>query len=69
MIMSLVEIKEAVDKLLPEDLAKLAAHIARRDKLAWDMEIEEDFFPGGKHEKTLKRIDAEIDAGNFTALP
>ena len=67
--MSLVEIEEAVDKLPPEDLAKLAAHIARRDKLAWDMEIEEDFSPGGKHEKTLERIDAEIDAGNFTALP
>jgi hypothetical protein len=67
--MSLVEIEEAVDKLSPEDLAKLAAHIARRDKLAWDMEIEEDFSPGGKHEKTLERIDAEIDAGNFTALP
>ena len=67
--MSLVEIEEAVDKLSPEDLAKLAAHIARRDKLAWDMEIEEDFSPGGKHEKTLERIDAQIDAGNFTALP
>jgi hypothetical protein len=67
--MSLVEIEEAVDKLSPEDLAKLAAHIARRDKLAWDMEIEEDFSPDGKHEKTLERIDAQIDAGNFTALP
>jgi hypothetical protein len=67
--MSLVEIEEAVDKLSPEDLAKLAAHIAGRDKLAWDMEIEEDFSPGGKHEKTLERIDAQIDAGNFTALP
>ncbi len=67
--MSLVEIEEAVDKLSPEDLAKLAAHMACRDKLAWDMEIEEDFSPGGKHEKTLERIDAQIDAGNFTALP
>jgi len=67
--MSLVEIEEAVDKLSTEDLAKLAAHIARRDKLAWDMEIDEDFSPGGKHEKTLKKIDAEIDAGKFTQLP
>jgi hypothetical protein len=67
--MSLAEIEEAVDKLSPEELAKLAAHIARRDKLAWDEEIEQDFSPGGKHEKALKRIDAEIDAGNFTQLP
>jgi len=68
-IMSLAEIKKAVDKLSPEELTKLAAHIARRDKLAWDDELEEDFSPGGKHEKTLKKIDAEIDAGNFTPFP
>ena len=67
--MSLAEIEEAVDKLPPKDLAKLAAHIAHRDKLAWDKEIEKDFSPGGKHEKALEKIDAEIDAGNFTPLP
>jgi hypothetical protein len=67
--MSLAEIEEAVDKLSPEDLIKLAAHIARRDKLAWDKEIEKDFSTGGKHEKTLKKVEAEIDAGNFTPLP
>jgi hypothetical protein len=47
----------------------LAAHIARRDKIAWDKEIEDDFSLGGKHEKALEKIDAEIDAGNFTPLP
>ena len=66
--MSLAEIEKAVDKLSPEELTKLAAHIARRDKLAWDDELEEDFSPGGKHEETLKKIDAEIDSGNFTPL-
>jgi cytochrome c553 len=67
--MSLAEIEEAVDKLSPAELAKLAAHIARRDKAAWDEEIEKDFSPGGKHEKALEKIDTEIDAGNFTTLP
>jgi len=67
--MRLPEIEEAVDKLSPEELAKLAAHIARRDKLAWDKEIEEDFSPGGKHHEALKKIDEEIDAGRFTPLP
>jgi hypothetical protein len=62
--MSLAEIEEAVDKLSPAELAKLAAHIARRDKIACDKEIE--VSPGGKHEKALEKIDAEIDAGNFT---
>ena len=61
--MSLAEIEEAVDRLSPEDLAKLAAHIARRDNLAWDKEIQEDFSPRGKHHEALKKIDAEIDAG------
>ena len=64
--MSLAELEEAVDKLSAAELAKLAAHIARCDKIAWDKEIEDDFSPGGKHEKALEKIDAEIDAGNFT---
>jgi hypothetical protein len=67
--MSPAELEEAVDKLSPAELAKLAAHIARRDKAAWDEEIEKDFSPGGKHEKALEKIDTEIDAGNFTPLP
>jgi hypothetical protein len=67
--MSLSDIEKAVDELPPKELAKLAAYVARRDKLAWDRELEEDFSPGGKHEKVLEKIDAEIDAGNFTALP
>ena len=67
--MSLAEIEDAVDKLSAEELAKLAAHIARRDKLAWDEELETDFSPRGKHHEALKKIDAQIDAGNFTPLP
>jgi hypothetical protein len=68
-IMSLAEIEKAVDELSPEELTKLAAHIARRDKLTWNDELEADFSAGGKHEKTLKKIDAEIDSGNFTPIP
>jgi len=67
--MSLAEIEKAVDELSPKELTKLAAYIVRRDRLAWDQEIEEDFSPGGKHEKALERIDAEIESGNFTPLP
>ena len=67
--MSLAEIEKAVDELSPNELNKLAAYIARRDKLTWDQEIEEDFSPGGKYANALERIDAEIDSGNFTPLP
>jgi len=67
--MSVTEIEEAVKNLNREELAKLAAYIARQDKLSWDEELEEDFSPGGKHAAALKRIDEEIDAGNFRPLP
>jgi hypothetical protein len=67
--MSLAEIEKAVDRLSPEELAKLSAYIARRDNLVWDKELEQDFGPGGKHKKVIERIDAEIDAGKFTPLP
>jgi hypothetical protein len=67
--MSLAEIEKAVEKLTPAELTKLAGYIARRDKLGWDQQLEEDFSAGGKHAEALARIDAEIDAGNFTPMP
>ncbi len=67
--MSLAEIEEAVKSLNREEIAKLAAYIAREDKLVWDEQIEEDFSPGGKNAAGLQKIDAEIDAGNFTSMP
>jgi hypothetical protein len=67
--MSLAEIEKAVDALSPEELAKLAAYIARHDKLAWDEQLERDFSPGGKHAAVIDKADAEIDAGNFKPLP
>jgi hypothetical protein len=66
---SLAEIEEAVKELSREELAKLAAFIARQDKLVWDEELEQDFSPGGKHAAALEKIDAEIDAGNFRPMP
>jgi hypothetical protein len=43
--MSLAEIEEAVRTLSREDFAKLAAYMAREDKLAWDDELEATFRP------------------------
>ena len=66
---SLTEIEQAVKELSREELAKLAAFIARQDKLVWDEELEQDFSPGGKHAAALEKIDAEIGAGNFRPMP
>ena len=62
------EIERAVGRLSPEELVKLAAYVAHHDNLAWDKQLEEDFARGGKHEKVLEKIDAEIDAGKLTPL-
>ena len=67
--MSLAEIEKAVDALPPEELARLAAYIARQDRLLWDVQLEQDFSPGGKHAAALDKVDAEIDAGHFRSLP
>jgi len=67
--MSLAEIEQAVNRLSREELAQLAAYIARQDKLSWDEQLEEDFSAGGRHGAALKKIDAEIDAGDFRPMP
>ena len=67
--MSLTEIEEAVRHLKREELAKLAAYIAKQDKLSWDEQLEEDFSSSCKHASALEKIDVEIDAGNFRPLP
>ena len=67
--MSLTEIEKAVKELSREELANLAAFIARQDKLVGDEELEQDFSPGGKHAGALEKIDAEIGAGNFRPMP
>jgi hypothetical protein len=66
---SLTEIEKAVKELSREDLATLAAFIARQDKLVWDEELEQDFSPGGKRAAALEKIGAEISEGNFRPMP
>lgn len=58
--MSLAEIEETVKTLTPGELTKLAALIARQDKLGWDAQIEADFSADRKHAATLERLDAKI---------
>jgi len=64
---SLTEIEAAVKELSREELAKLAAFIARQDKLVWDEELEQDFSPGGKHAAALEKIDPEDWRGKLQA--
>ncbi len=53
----------------PEELAKLAAYIARHDKPGRDEQIDEDFFAGRTDAAAFEKFDAEIDEGRFTPMP
>jgi hypothetical protein len=67
--MSLTEIEKAVDALSAEDLAKLAAYIARHDNLAWDEEIERDFAEGGRLRPVLDEVREDIRQDRLKDLP
>ena len=47
MDMSVGEIKEAVGKLTPAELAEVSAFIAQKEAKDWDAKIDADFAPGG----------------------
>ncbi len=47
-VVSLAEIKSAVDALSREELAELAAFIRERDHASWDRQIDEDFAENGR---------------------
>jgi hypothetical protein len=45
--MDVGEIKEAVGKLTPAELAEVSAFIAQKEAKDWDAKIDADFAPGG----------------------
>jgi hypothetical protein len=45
--MNVGEIKEAVRKLTPAELAEVSAFIAQKEAKDWDAKIDADFAPGG----------------------
>jgi hypothetical protein len=45
-VVSLAEIKQAIDRLRPEEQTALTAFLVRRDNAAWDQQIENDAATG-----------------------
>ena len=62
--MNLTEIQHAIETLPPEQQASLAAWISERDRFHWDIELEEDFSPGGAGMALLDRVREQVDRGN-----
>jgi hypothetical protein len=67
--MSLTELKNAVERLSPAELAELAAFIRARDDAAWDRQIDADFAEGGRLREVANEVRADTRAGKLRDLP
>lgn len=66
--MTLDAIKEAIEKLPPDEQAVLAGWLSERGWDAWDWEIESDFSAGGRGMALLRELEQEIAKGNTSPL-
>ena len=69
MDMSVGEIKEAVGKLTPAELAEVSAFIAQKEAKDWDGQIDADFAPGGRLASVIEEVKADYQAGRTRDLP
>jgi hypothetical protein len=61
--MTLEAIKEAIEKLPPEQQTVLAVWLSEREWQSWDEQIERDFSPGGRGMPLLTEVEREIAEG------
>jgi hypothetical protein len=66
--MSLAEIKSAVRKLSPKELAELTAFIAEQDNAVWRKQIEQD-AASGKLDFLFQEADDERQTGKLRDWP
>jgi len=63
--MTLKAIKDAIEHLPEHEQHQLLQWLDEREKLAWDVEIENDFAPEGRADSLLDRVKRDIQAGKF----
>ena len=61
--MNLTEIQHAIEALPSEQQASLAVWLSERDRLQWDLELDQDFSPGGAGMALLDRVRAQVGRG------
>jgi hypothetical protein len=66
--MSLTELQHAIEALPAEQQASLAAWLAERDRRQWDIEIDQDFSPGGAGMALLDRVRGQVGRGESKPL-
>lgn len=68
-MVSLAEIKNAVEGLSSAELTELAAFVRQREDAAWDQQIDADFGKGGRLAPVINEVREDIRAGRLTDLP
>ena len=58
--MNLTEIQQAIEALPSDQQANLAVWLSERDRLQWDIELEEDFSLGRVGMTLLDRVRAQV---------
>ena len=69
MVLSLTEIKQAVNALSPDELAELALFVRERNDAAWDRQIDADFTVDGRLHRVLQEVRMDVRAGRLEELP
>jgi hypothetical protein len=65
---SVLEIEQAIERLMPTDRAKIAAWLARKDAQDWDAQTDAD-AAAGKLDFLFEKADAEGRAAKLKDWP
>ncbi|MCX6626449.1 MAG: hypothetical protein NTW28_02290 [Candidatus Solibacter sp.] len=66
--MDISEIQHAIEALPAEQQASLAVWLSERERLQWDIELEQDFSSGGAGMALLDRVRAQVGRGESTPM-
>jgi hypothetical protein len=66
---SVQQIQIAIQELPETEYQELAWWWDAHQERFWDEKLARDSKPGGRLENFLREVDADIDAGNVTAIP
>jgi hypothetical protein len=66
---SVQQIQIAIQRLPEAEYQELERWWEAYQEQLWDQKLARDSKPGGRLEKFLREVDADIDAGNVTAFP
>jgi hypothetical protein len=66
---SVEQIQSAIRKLPEAEYQELARWWEAHEEQLWDEKRARDSQAGGRLEKLLREVDADIDSGNLTSFP